>query len=161
MDNRNYNATCWSRFVVLSSGYYDEKQGYISNKEDSFDPEEITNILKTNPKFSCKYGEHIKDSKDTNRTYCFSAWFSKNVYDPPIDRDDHCNKIIQLLAPYEYELLEYKKTHKVFYEIEICIYESGNDMLINSDIINFCHRLGIEIRINTVLLNYNPESLFE
>jgi len=151
MVNNDTKIRSWSCFSIISKGLYDDNGRYISKEEDAFDPNEITKILNIKPQSIRIYGARREGVDNPDSVYCSSAWFSEKVTDPPIDRDSHCYCIVQWLIPHENELIEYKKTHNVYYEIEICIYESGNDILIDSEIISFCNRVGIEIRFNTLL----------
>jgi hypothetical protein len=151
MENKKQRIKSWSCFSVISCGFYDDKGRFISNETDIFNPDDITNMLHTKPKYVRRYGEPRIESKKTNSIYKSSAWYSYEITDPPVDRNDQCYNILKWLTPYEKELIDFKKNHNVFYEIEICIYEAGNDILIDSEIISFCNRIGIELRINTLL----------
>lgn len=153
-NNTDNQINSWACFSVISYGGYDDNGRYISKETDAFDPDEITHLLNTPPKYTRRYGEHRSNSNDTNSIYKSSKWSSNEITDPPVNRNDLCYCIIQWLMPYEEELISFKKKHNVFYEIEICIYVSGNDILINSDIVSFCDRVGIEIRFNTLLTEY-------
>lgn len=158
-DNINEQIKSWACFSVISYGEYDDNGRYISKEEDAFDPDEITHLLNTTPKYTRRYGERRSNSYDANNLYKSSKWSSDEITDPPTDRNDLCYGIIQWLMPYEEQLISFKKTHNVFYEIEICIYISGNDILIDSDMISFCSRTGIEIRFNTLLTTYANSDL--
>lgn len=160
MDNKRDSEliSCWTHFYVESVGEYSSDQLYVSKKEDTFDPDELTELLGIKSKNAWKYGDHVEGSRDPDRCHLSSKWFSERVYEPPVDRFDHFDTIIQLLIPHEKELIEFKKTHNVYYEIEMCIYEgSCSDILLESYILAFCSRTGIEIRFNTVLLTYETE----
>ena len=150
----NYNTTFWSRFTVKSRGRFDEKKGYISKRIDTFDPTEITQLLKTEPEHVCVYGNHKEGISNPESVYMFSGWFSQKIKEPPIDRGEHCHSIIRMLAPYEKELIEYKQEHGVNYEITFVVYDGdGTDIIIDSEVIDFCSKLSIEIRFETFLMS--------
>ena len=157
-ERNSEHMSCWTHFYIRSVGEYSSDKGYVSKKEDTFDPDELTELLGKKPRNVWAYGEHVEGSRDPNRCHMASGWFSERVYEPPVDRFDHFRAIIQMLIPHEKELIEFKRTHNVYYEIEMCIYEgSCSDIFLESDILAFCNRTGIEIRFNTALLTYEPE----
>ena len=157
-DRDSEHISCWTHFYIRSVGEYSSDKGYVSKKEDTFDPDELTELLGIKPRNAWKYGDHVELSSNPNRCHMNSGWFSERVYEPLVDRFDHFDTIIQNLISHEKELIEFKKTHNVYYEIEMCIYEgSCSDILLESYVLAFCSRVGIEIRFNTVLLACDPE----
>ncbi len=157
-ERNSENISCWTHFYIRSVGDYNSDKGYVSKKEDTFDPDELTELLGAKPRNVWRYGEHVEGSRDPNRCHLASGWFSERVYEPPVNRFDHFRNMMQILIPHEKELIEFKRTHNVYYEIEMCIYEgSCSDILLESDVLAFCSRTGIEIRFNTVLLTCDPK----
>ncbi len=153
-NNNTYDIKFWSRFVVKSYGVYDEEKGYVSNKNDVFDPSEISDMLNITPEHICVYGERKEGISNPQSVYLFSGWFSPKIKEPPIERGDHANAIIKMLSPYEKELRAFKKRNNVLYEINFTIYDGyGDDIIIDNDTIAFCSRLSIEIRFTTFLMN--------
>lgn len=142
---------CWACFSVVSYGEYDDTDRYVSQESDIFDPDEITHLLNVEPKYKRRYGEQRRGSNDTSDVYKSSKWTGFELSDPPIDRNEIGKCVVQRLMPYENVLIDYKKRNNVFYEIEICIFSPGKDIIIDSEMISFCNRAGVKIRFNTLL----------
>ena len=108
-DRGSEHISCWTHFYISSVGEYSSDKGFVSKKEDTFDPDELTELLGIKPRNAWKYGDHIEVSSNPDRRHLNSGWFSERVYEPPVDRFDHFHAIIQNLIPHEKELVEFKK----------------------------------------------------
>lgn len=108
-DRGSEHISCWTHFYISSVGEYSSDKGYVSKKEDTFDPDELTELLGIKPRNAWKYGDHVEVSSNLDRCHMNSRWFSERVYEPPVDRFNHFYAIIQNLIPHEKELVEFKK----------------------------------------------------
>lgn len=152
-----YKTTCWARFIVERGVNYETSE----NEELDvvfFEPNDITEILHTKPRWICRHGEVKHSASNPDDVYDFTAWHSQDVTEPPHDRNELCHIIVQRLKPYANELIQYRNRYNVSYEILISVYESGSDITLDLDTISFCNRVGIKISINTCLLGYAPET---
>ena len=44
-DRGSEHISCWTHFYISSVGEYSSDKGYVSKKEDTFDPDELTELL--------------------------------------------------------------------------------------------------------------------
>lgn len=152
-----YKTTCWARFIV-ESGTNQETSESEDSEVEFFEPNDVTKILHTKPRWICRRGEAKPYASNPDDVYDFTAWHSQDVTEPPHDRSELCRIIVQRLKPYSNELIKYRNRYNVSYELLISVYESGSDITFDLDTISFCNHVGIKISINTCLLGYAPES---
>ena len=68
-DRDSEHISCWTHFYIRSVGEYSSDKGYVSKKEDTFDPDELTELLGIKPRNAWKYGDHVELSSNPNRTH--------------------------------------------------------------------------------------------
>ena len=66
-DRGSEHISCWTHFYISSVGEYSSDKGYVSKKEDTFDPDELTELLGIKPRNAWKYGDHIEVSSNPDR----------------------------------------------------------------------------------------------
>lgn len=155
-DKEIYKTICWARFIVRSTNAICQGESDILANQ-MFDPDEVSRMLHTKPMWTCRCGDSKGFASNPDSVYDFTAWFSKNVTEPPYNRQDLCRIIVQRLKPYANELIDFRNKYNASYEILLSIYTSGSDVVLDLDTIAFFNSVGITITINTCLLDYKPE----
>ena len=113
-DNRN-KTTCYSEFVIQSNGKMTEN-GFISDSNSYFDPEEITKSLKIIPHNTTTMNESRSIGKGI---YPFSTWYGCKKETPTLDATIQVKKIVEELEEKIPTLLQIKNQYNVNFSITI------------------------------------------
>lgn len=144
-------------FIVKSAGEIPEEGGYICYENSIFDPSEFTEIVHCKPRKSWKFGEEIVDhinNKDFVNTARSSTWLSERITGVGDDVYQIIDKLLDMFEPHVDGLIAFSKKYNVYYEIEFILYKVGLDssgLFLDSRCIEFCHKTGTEIAIQTML----------
>ncbi len=139
--------TCYSEFVIQSNGKM-TKNGFKTNKNSEFNPDEITKLLNITP-----YHTTTMNASRPNGVgnYPFSTWSGCKKEEPILDAEKQVEMIVEELRDKIPTLLQIKKRYDVRFFITIVpsIYNEEAPVIgFNKDIIDFCYKTGAEIGVH-------------
>ncbi len=147
--------TCYSEFIIQSSGKMTEN-GFISNSNSFFKPEEITEILKITPHRTTTMNEPRPLS---GGNYPFSTWCGCKKEEPTLDANIQVHAVVEMLKEKIPLLLQIKKKYDVNFSIVIVpsIYnEEAPYIQFDQEIIDFCFQTHTEIGVHLYIFDKFP-----
>ena len=144
----------YAQFIARSNGEWNGLGEFIGNPEGFFDPREFTQIVRQEP-FRCfKAGE----PNGKGRINKSSSWSSEKIEVAGDDVYQVCDNLVEKFVPYIDGLIAFKNKFDVVYQIDVILYKVGietNGVFFGERVIEFCHKTGTVINVNTMLADEN------
>jgi len=148
--------TCYSYFNICSEGEIQYGKGLVAAENGVFNPDDVTELLGTEPHWKWRAGDPRKDGAST---YGFSSWSACRQDTPVDDAHEQCLAIARILKDKIPALQQIKREYNVSLQlviVPVIFNEKPPVLFFDKEIIDFCHATGAEIGIDTYVCDREP-----